>query len=326
MTHPMEFLLKHGYMVLFVAVMAEQMGLPIPATPFLLAAGALAGLHVFNLGKVLVLAVMASIISDCIWFYMGKRRGASILGLLCRISLEPDSCVATMQAVYSRYGSKSLLFAKFVPGLTTIAPPMAGMFKLPLWKFMLLDAGGALLWASGYSAVGWIFRGQLEILAVALARFGAGLGGTVAFALVLYICVKYVQRKRIYRDLRIARIAPIELKSRMDAGEDLTIVDLRSAIERQEGRIPGSIQLTDEDLDSRVAAMAGTEVVLYCSCPNEFSSARAAIRLKQRGVARVHPLEGGFPLWRDLGFPVEDAESDSTVNDPRAPFPDPLTS
>src|SRR5271170_458233 len=104
MTHPMEFLLKHGYMVLFVAVMAEQMGLPIPATPFLLAAGALAGLHVFNLGKVLVLAAIASLISDCIWFYMGKRRGASILGLLCRISLEPDSCVATMRAVYSRYG------------------------------------------------------------------------------------------------------------------------------------------------------------------------------------------------------------------------------
>jgi membrane protein DedA with SNARE-associated domain/rhodanese-related sulfurtransferase len=322
MNHPMEFLLKHGYLVVFAVALAEQLGLPIPATPFLLAAGALAGLHRFSLGKVLALAATASLISDCVWFYLGKRRGSSILGLLCRISLEPDSCVATTQSVYTRYGAKSLLFAKFVPGLTTIAPPMAGMFRVPLWKFVLLDAGGALLWASGYTAVGWMFRGQLEILASLVARFGAGLGGTLVLALALYIGMKYVQRKRIYRALRIARIAPFELKARMDAGERLTIVDLRSAIERQDGRIPGSIQLMDEDLDSRLASIAGTEVVLYCSCPNEFSSARAALRLKQKGIARVHPLEGGFLLWRDLGLPVEQPEPASSASESSAPIPD----
>jgi membrane protein DedA with SNARE-associated domain/rhodanese-related sulfurtransferase len=305
MTHPMEFLLQHGYMVLFLVVLAEQFGLPVPATPFLLAAGALVGLHRFNLGKALSLAAIASLISDCIWFYMGKRRGSSILGFLCRISLEPDSCVAKTQSVYSRFGPKSLLFAKFVPGLTTIAPPMAGMFRLPLWKFMALDSGGALLWAGSYGAVGWMFRGQLEILAASLGRFGAGLGGILASGLAFYMGAKYLQRRRIYRALRIARIAPSELKARMDAGEHLTIVDLRSAIERQEGRIPGSFQLTDKDLDSQLASMAGTEIILYCSCPNEFTSARAAMRLKQQGITRVHPLEGGFPLWRDLGFPVE---------------------
>ena len=117
--------------------------------------------------------------------------------------------------------------------------------------------------------------------------------------------MKYVQRKRIYRALRIARIAPIELKARMDAGEDLTIVDLRNSTEWQEGRIPGSIQLTDNDLDSRLASTAGSEIVLYCSCSNEFTSAQAAMRLKQQGIARVHPLEGGFPLWRNLGLSVE---------------------
>jgi membrane protein DedA with SNARE-associated domain/rhodanese-related sulfurtransferase len=301
----MEFLLKHGYLVLFVVVLAEQIGLPVPATPFLLASGALAGLHRFNLGKALALAAIASLISDCIWFYMGKRRGSAILGLLCRISLELDSCVSKTRSVYSRFGPKSLLFAKFVPGLTTIAPPMAGMFGLPVWKFAVLDSGGALLWAGSYSAVGWMFRGQLEILAVSIGRFGVGLGGTFAFGLALYIGAKYAQRKRIYRALRIARIAPFELKARMDAGESLTIVDLRKVLERQEGRIPGSIQLEDKDLDSQLASMAGTEIILYCSCPNEFTSARAAMRLKQQGIARVHPLEGGFPLWRDLGCPVE---------------------
>jgi membrane protein DedA with SNARE-associated domain/rhodanese-related sulfurtransferase len=321
MTHPMEFLLKHGYLVVFLVALAEQIGLPFPATPFLLAAGALAGLHTFNFGKVVALAATASLISDCVWFYLGKRRGASILSLLCRMSLEPDSCVATTQSVYTRYGHKSLLFAKFVPGLTTIAPPMAGMFKLPLWRFVALDGGGALLWAGGYTAVGWIFRGQLEVLAGLLARFGAGLGGLFAFALALYIGAKYVQRRRLYHSLRIARIAPTELKARMDAGERLTIVDLRSAIERKEGAIPGSIQLTDENLDSGLASMAGTEIVLYCSCPNEFSSAKAALRLKQQGITPVHPLEGGFSLWRDLGFPVENAEAESKVSDAHAPLP-----
>jgi membrane protein DedA with SNARE-associated domain/rhodanese-related sulfurtransferase len=305
MTHPMEFLVKHGYLVLFAGVLAEQIGLPVPATPFLLAAGALAGLHKFSFGKVLAAAVIASLISDCIWFYWGKHRGSSILGLLCRISLEPDSCVAETKATYARYGSKSLLFAKFVPGLTTIAPPMAGMLRLPFWKFIALDTGGALLWAGSYSTVGWMFRGQLEILADSVGRFGVGLGGIFAFGLALYIGVKYVQRKRIYRALRIARIAPIELKARMDAGENLTVVDLRNSTEWQEGRIPGSIQLADNDLDSRLASMAGSEIVLYCSCPNEFTSAQAALRLKRRGIASVHPLEGGFLLWRNLGLPVE---------------------
>ena len=104
----MEFLVIHGYMVLIAAVLAEQIGLPVPATPFLLAAGALAGLRKFNFGEVLAVAAIASLISDCIWFYLGKRRGSSILGLLCRISLEPDSCVAKTKPLYARYGSKSL--------------------------------------------------------------------------------------------------------------------------------------------------------------------------------------------------------------------------
>ena len=216
MTHPMEFLVKHGYLVLFAAVLAEQIGLPLPPPPFLLLAGALAELHKFNFGEVLAVAAIASLISDYIWFNLGKRRGSSILGLLCKISLEPDSCVAKTKSVYARYGSKSLLFAKFVPGLTTIAPPMAGMLRLPFWKFIGLDSGGALLWAGSYSAVGWMFRGQLESLAGSLGRFGVGLGGIFGIGIALYIRMKYVQRKRIYRALRIARIAPIELKARMD--------------------------------------------------------------------------------------------------------------
>ena len=303
----LEFLLRHGYSVLFAAVLAEQIGLPIPSAPFLLAAGALAGLGRMSLFGALTLAVIASLIGDGVWFYLGKRRGSSILRFLCKIALEPDSCVRQTQSVYSRYGPGSLLFAKFVPGLSTVAPPMAGMFKLAPWKFALLDTAGAAVWAGTFIGVGWWFRAQLELLAVYLERLGSGLGMTVTLGLLLYVALKYIQRQRIYRALRIARITPHELKERMDRGETLYIIDLRNEIEREEGRIPGSLQLTGDALESVAASLSENEIILYCTCPNEVTSARVALRLKRQGVERVRPLEGGFPLWRELGFPIESA-------------------
>jgi len=318
MNETIEFLVKHGYVVLFAAVLAEQSGLPLPSAPFLLAAGALAGLGRMNLLAVLTLAIVASLLGDSLWLYLGRRRGSSILRFLCKIALEPDSCVRHTETAYSRYGADSLLFAKFVPGLSTVAPPMAGMYKLAPWKFALLDAAGAALWAGAYITIGWWFRTQLELLAFYLERFGSGLGIAVASVLVLYIALKYIQRRRIYRSLRIARITPHELKQRMDRGESVSLVDLRNAIERAEGRIPGSIEispriLTEDQVDSIIAPLVGTEIILYCTCPNEVTSARVALQLKRHGVAHVRPLEGGFPLWRDLGFPVEPAAAEKSA-------------
>ena len=150
----------------------------------------------------------------------------------------------------------------------------------------------------------------METLAFYLERFGSGLGIAVALILLLYVVLKYIQRQRIYRSLRIARITPHELKERMERGESLSLVDLRNAIERSEGRIPGSLQisprqLTEDQVESIIAPLVGTEIILYCTCPNEVTSARVALQLKRHGVAHVRPLEGGFPLWRELGFPVE---------------------
>ena len=301
------FLISNGYAILFVAVLAEQIGFPLPAAPLLVAAGALAGLGRLSLVEALGAALTASLIGDSLWFYLGKTRGSSILRFLCKISLEPDSCVRQTASAYSRFGALSLLFAKFVPGLSTVAPPMAGMFKLAPWKFLLLDGAGALLWAGGFAAVGWWFRTQLQSVAVYLARLGSGLGLLVGFALIVYVAFKYSQRRRVFRELRIARITPHELKERMENGETLSIVDLRNALERQEGSIPGSIQLSGEEVDAVSASLFHGEIVLYCTCPNEVTSARVALRLKRQGVERVRPLEGGFPLWRELGLPVEGA-------------------
>ncbi len=305
MNHPAKLLLDSDYVFLFIAVAAEQIGLPIPAAPVLVAAGALAGLHRMNPVAALALAIVACLIGDSVWYLLGKRRGGRILGLLCKVSLEPDTCVSNMHSFYARYGARSLLFAKFVPGLATLAPPMAGAVGLSPWKFLALDTGGALAWSGAFLALGWVFRAQLEDLFATLARFGSWAAILIAAALALYLAAKYIQRRRVYRALRIARITAGDLRQRMDAGEKLAIVDLRNPIEWRDGWIPGSLRIAAADLDSLIPAIGDAEVVLYCSCPNEAGSARAALQLKRRGVLSVRPLDGGFARWLELGFPVE---------------------
>jgi membrane protein DedA with SNARE-associated domain/rhodanese-related sulfurtransferase len=310
MNATVEFLLQHGYMLLFAFVLAEQSGLPIPSTPVLLAAGALAGLGRMNLAFAWSLAIVASLTGDSLWFALGRWRGFSILNVFCRISLEPDTCVQKTQITYGKHGVNWLLFAKFVPGLSTIAPPMAGMFKVSPWRFLGMDTGGAFLWSGAYLMAGWIFRDQLEVVADLLGRLGSRLIVVLVGGIALYVAFKYIQRQRVYRDLRIARIAPRELKSRMDKGEQVIVIDLRSDFEQADGRIPGSLAAVGDNVEELISTIgpvhiAQSEVVLYCSCPNEISSARAALRLKRHGVKRVRPLEGGFPEWKELGFPIE---------------------
>lgn len=299
------FLLHYGYAILFLAVLAEQIGLPFPSSPLLMAAGALAGMHRMNPAAVLALAVAGSLVGDGVWYLLGRSRGSAILGHVCRVSLEPDTCISHMHRLYYKYGAKSLLFCKFVPGLGTFGPPMAGLMELAPWRFLLLDSGGALVWSGTYFAAGWIFRAQLEMLAAWMKGLGQWFAIVAVSAILLYALSKYIQRRRFYRTLRIARITPVELRKRMDAREAMMVIDLRDPVEWREGRIPGSLQLDDSQLDAMIPAMAHAEVVLYCSCPNEAASARSAQRLRRRGVRRVRPLEGGFERWQDLGFPVE---------------------
>jgi membrane protein DedA with SNARE-associated domain/rhodanese-related sulfurtransferase len=301
----MEFLLRHGFVVIFVAVFIEQIGLPIPSGPVLLAAGALAGFHRLNLAPALALAVGASLISDSLWFTLGRLRGGSVLKFVCRVSIEPDTCVSKTHSVYLRYGPQSLLISKFLPWFGTLGPPLAGMFNLAIWKFLLIDAGGALLWAGAYIAIGWLFRRQLEDVVAALSRFGATIGIALGAGLVAYLVYKLVRLWRIYRSYRTHRITPGELKQRMDAGEPLVVVDLRADFERQAGCIPGAMAVAYQDLDSLLPVIGTKEVVFYCSCPDEITSVRAGLRLKRHGVTRLHALQGGFSGWRALGFPVD---------------------
>lgn len=268
MNEALQFLLRHGYVVLFAVVLGEQLGLPLLGAPVLLTAGALAAAGRSSLPLVLLLALAACLIGDSVWYELGRRRGASVLTLLCRISLEPDSCVRRTEEVFARHGARVLLVAKFMPGLNTVAPPLSGVIGMRPSRFLRWDAAGALLWAGTYIGLGYLFSTQLEQIALALSRLGTGAGVLIGMTLGGYISWKYLQRRRFIRSLRVARITPEELMARMTAGDPIFIVDLRSAIHAQSVgmQIPGALHVHPEELDRRHPEIAkDREIVLYCS-------------------------------------------------------------
>lgn len=262
------FLLRHGYWVLFVNVFSEQAGLPIPAAPVLLGMGALAGLGNFSLSTALALAVCAALASDLIWFRLGRVRGHSILNLLCRMSLEPDSCISNTKTRFRKFGALALLFAKFVPGLNTAAAPMAGLTRMPLLKFLLADIAGAIAWSATFLVIGYIFRNQLEMAAEQAGVMGSWLLLVLVVLLAIYLGWKFYQRRRFIRDLRVDRVTPDELMRMIESGEDLAVVDLRRALEvdQDSAKLPGAIWIDLDDFDGREQEIPrDKDVVLYCS-------------------------------------------------------------
>jgi membrane protein DedA with SNARE-associated domain len=264
----LEFLVRHGYFVLFAVVLGEQLGLPLVGAPVLLAAGALSGTGRLSLPMTVALPVAACVLGDLVWFQLGRRRGASILTFLCRVSLEPDSCVRRTEDIFSRWGARVLLVAKFIPGLNTVAPPLAGVVVMPLGRFLRHDAAGAALWTLAYVGLGYAFSAQLEAVGLALAGLGRGAAVVIGVALGGYVAWKYLQRRRFLRSLRIARITPEELLARMQSGEALAIIDLRNAdhIASDGLRIPGAVHMDPADLERRHSEIPrDREITLYCS-------------------------------------------------------------
>jgi membrane protein DedA with SNARE-associated domain len=264
----LEFLVHHGYVVLLAWVFAEQIGLPVPSLPILLAAGTLAGTGRFSFTGSIFLSVFACLLADTMWYFLGRVRGIKVLQLLCKISLEPDSCVRRTEGVFAKQGARSLVFAKFIPGLGTVAPPLAGIFHMRPIRFFCFDALGAFLWSSVYVGLGYIFSGEIERIAEHAFHLGSGLGILVVGALVGYIGYKYIARQRFLRELRIARITVEELKKKIDAGEDLVIVDLRHSVdfEADPHTIPGAFRMDAKDLEEKDNRLPpDREVILYCT-------------------------------------------------------------
>jgi membrane protein DedA with SNARE-associated domain len=260
-----DFLISNGYALLFGWVLLEQMGLPIPAAPLLIAAGALARAGKMNLTFAVTLAFIAVILADLFWYSLGRYRGGRILKLLCRISLEPDSCVRRTQNLFVRHGVHSLLVAKFVPGLNTAAPTLAGIFRLPVRRFMIFASLGAFFWVITVTSLGLILSDQLEQIAL---RWGGWLVAVLAGSLAAYVLWKFIQRRRFLRRLRIARITPKELMGKLTAGENISIVDLRQPIDIEAfpQMIPGALRIAMEEIEDRHGEIPrDRDVVLYCS-------------------------------------------------------------
>jgi membrane protein DedA with SNARE-associated domain len=259
---------RYSVVILPALVVAEQIGIPLPAVPALLAVGALAAHGRANLVAVLAAIVVVALAVDLGWYELGRRRGARVLARLCRLSLEPDFCVRRAERLFERYGARGMLVAKFLPGVTTMMPPLAGIFGVPRPRFALYEVVGVLLWAGGWLAVGYVFSDAITLIAERAARLGRLLAVVVVGALVGYVLVKYVRRRLFLESIRMARISPEALKERLDAGEDITIVDLRTRLDvaAMPYAIPGSRWIEASALDDHVPdVLRSRELVLYCS-------------------------------------------------------------
>lgn len=263
-----DFVVRHGEVIIFLYVFADQVGIPVPAVPGLLAMGALAAVGKINVALALVASVCGSLLADFIWYGLGRRRGDRVLRLLCKISLEPDSCVRRTEDVFLRYGVSSLIFAKFVPGLSTVAPPLAGMIGVSLPRFAGYSALAALLWAGTWGGLGYFAGEALQHVTDQSGRAGRVLVAVVAMGLVVYVAVKWIQRRRFLRSLRIARIDQEALKRQLDSGEPVVVIDLRSELDvaATPFAIPGALRIAPEELERRHQEIPrDRDIVLYCS-------------------------------------------------------------
>jgi membrane protein DedA with SNARE-associated domain len=263
-----DFLIQHGHLIVFVWVLLAQAGLPLPTVPLLLAAGALCGGGRLDVFAVTGLSVLASVASDSVWYRIGKGHGRRVLGLLCRISLEPETCVRGTEATFRRHGAFTVVLAKFVPGLATVTPPLAGIVGVTWPRFLLLDTLGALLWTAAFVGPGYLLRDRIEDLAENAALTGAWLLGLLGAVVVLFVLVKLARRHRLLRHLRLARILPAELQALLVDPDPPLIVDLRTAEHFAEDprTLPGALRFTVEQFEANLVDVPrDRDVVLYCT-------------------------------------------------------------
>lgn len=308
----LELVQRYGLGLAFAAVLVEQIGLPIPAYPILVITAALSAQGNYQLWQVMATAVFACVLADFGWYRAGARFGRRVLRVMCRISFSPDSCVRQTESIYERWGARSLMIAKFVPGFAAVATAMAGVVGVSAFAFVFFDAIGSTIWSGLAIALGWIFRDAItDILDIIAAAGRVGLAA-IGFAFAFYLMIKFVQRQRLLHQLRMARVSVEELSAMLKGEPRPLVIDVRSSGGRDSGIIPGSrwveIKALDEELRSIPLA---DEVIVYCACPNEASAANVAKRLMKAGFRRVRPLQGGIDAWVASGRPLESMPPDS---------------
>jgi membrane protein DedA with SNARE-associated domain/rhodanese-related sulfurtransferase len=299
MSHLAHLVQTYGLLLVFGIVLVEQIGLPIPAFPVLIVAGALARDGHANWALCLLASVLACLASDYFWFRAGRYYGKRILRLLCRISLSPDSCVSQTEDNFNRFGPKSLVVAKFIPGFNTVAPPIAGAMGTSTQRFIWLSVAGALLWSGVGMGLGMVFHNSVDDVLAVLENMGTRALEILVALLVLFVLYKYVERRRLLRDLGVPRISVDELKALIDGGHDPVIIDARGVTARQlDASIPGALVYFDGKPGELMATIdKDRHVIVYCSCPNDITAAQVAKEFLANGFHRARPLKGGLDAW-----------------------------
>lgn len=299
-------LVRHGSWVVALNVLLQQIGLPIPAVPTMMVAGALAASGRMAGTPAFLGAVAASLVADLIWYWAGRRFGYPVLRLLCRVSLSPDTCVRQTEGIFERWGFFSVVISKFVPGFATVAPPIAGALRMRVAAFAAASTASAALWAGAAMAAGYLFVSQIDAILAWTGTHAPLALAALALVLALYVAWKTWQRLRLARDIEAALIDPDELAALLRNELRPCVVDVGTPIaQRSRAHIPGAVFL---DLDAIGRAddwPQDRDIVLYCACPNEESSRRAAQILRQRGLLRARPLRGGLDAWIAAGHAVE---------------------
>jgi membrane protein DedA with SNARE-associated domain len=257
---------RHGYLLLFCWVLAEQGALPIPSVPLLVAVGTLIHTGKLHTAPAVLCCLAGALTADIVWFYFGRTRGKRVLRFICRVSLEPDSCVKQTENAFLKYGLNTLLISKFVPGLNAVAAPLVGDSGAPVPHFLAIDSLGILIWSGAYLGLGYLFSGEIEKALGYTQQFGSGVLILIVAILVAWILWKFIQRRRFIKKLEVARISPEELRERIDAGDNLYIIDLRTRRDNDLPSVPGAIRLSTEDLTSDFKQIPhDREIILYCT-------------------------------------------------------------
>jgi membrane protein DedA with SNARE-associated domain/rhodanese-related sulfurtransferase len=274
----LHFLARHGILWMFALTLAERLGLPLFVSPLLVASGALAAIGSMNAALLLAATTVACLAGDTLWFELGRWKGNAIFSSLCRVSFQPDSCVRRSEMALEKHTGLSLLWAKWIPGVSHLALPLAGASKMTRSRFHLYNAIGSVTWL------------------VALLA---------SIAVIVY---RYWNRRKFLHSMRLARISPEELYRKVNAGEGPVIVDLRHPLDflTTPRTLPGALRIAPAEVKKRLGELpAERDIVVYCTCPNEETAVKVARQLKELGLERVRPLAGGLAGWEKLGFPVD---------------------
>jgi len=300
-----------GVSVTFLFFLLAALGIPLPATIALIIGGA-ALIHLPGGVRLLPLlsaaALAGTVTGDVVWFFLGRRAGLRALRLLCRISLSRDTCVRQSEEFFGRHGVKVMLVARFFPGLSFLAVPMAGAGKAGWLGFLAFDVVGIAAWMACAVAIGVLFSRQIDQIPALLQGTQAGAGLVVGAAIGAYLWLRWWRRRVDKRAAQPARTSPSELNLLLAKKAAPVVVDLRSPIHRElePVALPGALLARLEHLESDTMGLdRDIDIVTYCACPNDVTAIRAAGILRSLGFANVRVLSGGFDAWREAGLPVQ---------------------